>query len=58
MDKDIYSLKLHEELFANDSTQVLRVPGGWIYKFTNYNSKSITTSFVPYINETRLMEFE
>ena len=58
MSKDIYSLKLHEHVDVDTQLNVLRVPGGWIYKFTNYNSKLITTSFVPYINETRLMEFE
>jgi len=28
-----YSLKLHEVLEVNKNTQVMRVPGGWIYEF-------------------------
>lgn len=53
---NIYNLKLNEALILDDgdyqfSTQVLRVPGGWIY--TNFDkSHSLASSvFVPYNKE-------
>ena len=46
MDKDIYDLELHETTNIGMFTEVLRVPGGWIYTI----SSGITTSsvFIPY----------
>ena len=44
MDKDLYELKLHEEMIIDGETSVMRVPGGWIYTFRLYTATSV---FVP-----------
>jgi hypothetical protein len=46
-EKTIYQLKLHEELTLNRSISVLRVPGGWIYRFDNRDTNYV---FVPFDN--------
>ena len=37
-EKNIYNLKLHEEMHFENGRFVMRVPGGWIYKFYNANT--------------------
>lgn len=46
-DKSIYDLKLHDVTRIKTSTEVIRVPNGWIYSIVE--SKSIV--FVPYHTE-------
>lgn len=50
----IYNLKLHEE-HQNDGLGVLRVPGGWIYRFWDYVKEDYypNSIFVPYNQEFR-----
>lgn len=50
--QDLQRLELHEEINIDYSTKVMRVPGGWIYKFYEYDfNKDVvflsTTTFVP-----------
>lgn len=50
---DIYKMKLHDEASIPYIAHVLRVPGGWIYRFWDcdkYDVEKITT-FVPFNNE-------
>ncbi len=62
--KDIYNMKLHEERHPElpHATIIIRVPGGWIYRFWENESSSggdgqwsenqrIDSVFVPYNNE-------
>lgn len=46
----IYSLALHEEI-CFDGTEVLRVPGGWIYTVYASAPDGIASCFVPYSDE-------
>jgi len=48
-DKKIYDMKLHEELPLNPEIYILRVSGGWIYRF--FQEEDIENVFVPYNNE-------
>lgn len=55
---DIYNMKFHQKEKISPHTEVLRVPGGWIYKFYQpYNITDdkcdyrISTAFVPWNNE-------
>ena len=60
MDK-LYEMKLYEEIMptSDGRLQVMRVPGGWIYRFWEFdyepggkaNSYGINSVFVPYNNE-------
>lgn len=45
MEKTIYELDLHEEVFVGNGIRATRVPGGWIYK------KSGQSTFVPFCDE-------
>lgn len=55
-DGDIYEMKLHEELKATYSEnkdyklQIIRVPGGWLYR--SWYSSHETMTFVPYSGDT------
>ncbi len=49
MDKDIYKLKLHEQIILDNRTVVRRVPGGWIYN---------DSIFVPFDNEFQQVDEE
>ena len=40
--KTIHELELHEELHFEDGLTVMRVSGGWIYKWTLISEQSIT----------------
>jgi hypothetical protein len=59
MEKTIYTIGLNETLFAEMKwgfrTDIMRVPGGWIYQFIKreYNGRDeyISTCFVPYDND-------
>lgn len=46
--KELYNMKLHEELKIDSEIYVLRVSGGWIYRFYEGGVKN---TFVPYNNE-------
>ena len=59
MEKTIYNLELHETLWVNEiQADVIKVPSGWIYKYTNevYDANTgsykllIQIVFVPYDN--------
>ena len=47
--KEIYSMKLHEELKVFNTLYILRVHGGWIYTNTSDNPFAV---FVPYDNKS------
>lgn len=56
--EELYKMELHEEIAINDLTFVVRVIGGWIYKFYNFNDKVnelelhlTSTTFVPWTSE-------
>lgn len=55
MNKNIYSLKLHECNVIHDSSHprilITRVAGGWIYSYMDGNAV-----FVPYHNEFEVSE--
>jgi len=50
---NIYTMKLHETVEVDTFTQILRVPGGWIYNtFTeNGGSYVVSSTFVRFDNE-------
>ncbi|HAX15730.1 MAG: hypothetical protein CMF34_01915 [Leeuwenhoekiella sp.] len=51
MNKDIYELKLHEATTShkgNSYTKIVRVPGGWIYFYSDDMHKNLTSTFVPF----------
>lgn len=51
----IYHMKLHETIIAADArslfTEVLRVPGGWIYQSFDKSTQVMGMVFVPWHNE-------
>lgn len=47
--KNVYKMKLHENIAINTLIQVLRVPGGWVY--TIRRNGEIGCVFVPFNNE-------
>jgi len=51
-EKTIYELELHEYLQLED-IQIMRVAGGWIYRYWDYEKKDYYagSTFVPYHNE-------
>lgn len=58
--KELYNMKLHEEIEITELCYVVRVIGGWVYKwykevrFPNGDFKEfqlVTTSFVPWDNQ-------
>lgn len=54
MSNELYDMKLNDELAMDKYCDVLRVPGGWIYKqVTECGSGGYTCSmcFVPFDNE-------
>jgi len=54
MNNDIYTMKLHDEITLYRGLEVVRVPGGWLYRFGSERSDgdwSITATFVPFDNE-------
>jgi len=55
----IYDLKLHEEIWLDNFTVVMRVPGGWIYLFRcPPNEGNDLGVFVPFDNEFWLAKAE
>jgi len=65
--EDIYKLKLHEscclENMDREEIKITRVPGGWIYNYTEVSSPVSVASpvaksvvFVPFNNEFQLGE--
>ena len=50
MEEEIYNLKLHETMYPDKATTVMRVPGGWIYTLT-IGGETHTSVFVPFDNE-------
>ena len=53
MDK-LHEMKLHEEIDIDRYNEVMRVPGGWIYKTTTECTKDgwmVSTVFVPHNDE-------
>lgn len=51
--EDIYNLGLHESCNITPDLGVTRVPGGWIYRFWDYENDYYpnTGIFVPFDNE-------
>jgi len=58
MNKTIYDLKLHEELVLDGMT-IIRVAGGWLYRFMNGNvvNYTVETTFVPFNNEFQATDY-
>ena len=52
---NIFNLKFNEKIYLEDNeTQVTRVPGGWIYRFWDYELNNYPANggvFVPLNNE-------
>lgn len=50
--KTVYNLELHEN-FQESGLDITRVPGGWIYRFWDYEKRDYYTvsTFVPYNEE-------
>ena len=50
--KNMYDLKLNEtmDMTYNNYMEIIRVPGGWLYKYHVYDH-SDTMTFVPYDEE-------
>ena len=52
--EDLDKLNLHKDIWLDDLTQILRVPGGFIYKFYSEDKENqtvgdlVSTKFVPY----------
>lgn len=46
---DLLDMEMHQEILINDYCNVIRVPGGWIYKVYTYEYKRslLSTCFVP-----------
>lgn len=59
MDKIIYDLKLHGKI-QSDGLNILRVSGGWIYRFWDYVKEDycLNGTFVPYNNEFKKIKNE
>lgn len=54
MNVDIYNMRLHEkvEITVDEfRVEVVRVPGGWLYKEPNSFDSSPSYTFVPFNNE-------
>lgn len=52
MDKDIYAMKLHEQITLGYGwAQVTRVASGWIYQMPTYNAYPGGAVFVPFDNK-------
>lgn len=52
----IYEMKLHDEICLDLYTNVLRVPGGWIYQYST--EWTGTSQFVPFSDEFQPRESE
>lgn len=52
-EKTIYNIKLHEDLSVSPSLQATKVPGGWIYRYWNYENQDWFSNcvFVPFHRE-------
>lgn len=52
-DKTIYDLELHESLNLPIDMSATRVPGGWIYRFWDYQKQDYYPNaiFIPFDNE-------
>ncbi len=53
MEKDIYEMKLHDEIEVDTDLHILRVPGGWLYKTFSECAGGwfISSEFVAYNEE-------
>ncbi len=51
INKDIYSMKLHETITVSEDILATRVPGGWIYEFQKPQVNILEIIFVPFDNE-------
>jgi hypothetical protein len=47
-ERGIYDISLHEVTFLQDGTEILRVPGGWIYRHFRLDANAMTSVFVPF----------
>ena len=48
---DPYLMEMHYEVSINANTDIMRVPGGWLYHKTS-RSHVLTTTFVPEPKDT------
>jgi len=51
MDKDLYTMSLHDEINISRGCRALRVPGGWIYFFLGELGEVITSTFVAFSDQ-------
>ena len=56
--KELYNMELHEEIEVTELCYVVRVIGGWIYKFYKFEDSVnglvlilVSTTFVPWNNQ-------
>ena len=56
--KELYNMELHEEIEVTELCYVVRVIGGWIYKFYKFEDNVnglelilVSTTFVPWDNQ-------
>ena len=57
----MYKLKLHERYdYGKEGLSILRVPGGWIYSFWDYEKKDYYSNrlFVPFNNDFQVIKTE
>lgn len=55
---EINRLELHEEFHLDSKTRIMKVIGGWLYKFGSYGNPEVVV-FVPLnneINQNKLFE--
>ena len=59
---DIHKMKLHDKFYLCPDTTIIRVPGGWIYKFiqqnTHYQTSLINSVFVPFNAEFKPIKYK
>lgn len=53
LEKDVWDLSLHEQLCIHDCVDVIRVPGGWVYRFHKAAANE-SCVFVPYVKKREI----
>ena len=47
--KELIDMKLHDTILIDSGTKIIRVPGGWIYRFfESHQITMIDSVFVPF----------
>jgi hypothetical protein len=56
--QEMYLMELNDVIEYDDKhnvTEIRRVPGGWIYTFTDKSAPVMTSTFVPFNEEFKLI---